>query len=301
LMYYSTDRITSAATSFLGAAFNFALAAQLFSAWRSLTWEPESEWEGSGFSLNKDGARLICGLFSAYFGAASAICVFGLTGIIKSTPSFVRIYRNYLIGDFAFFTLFAGLASSAIFDPASRSNVCEQITRQPDLLRDVIDLGLNLENCEQWFERGVVAFMLVLIFITVIRLHFIFALSRYYGHLVHSHRQTFDPALPAPLQDNDFVQLERIYLLPGHSNTAGNKESFVDAPIYAPVPLAQVSSQMADELRASATEAWVSRGRLPPHRFMPSHPSGNDRLRSMHPLPHRSPLPGPIHLTDEKL
>jgi hypothetical protein len=192
MYYYSVDRSTSVAASFLGAVFNFALAAQLFATWWSLTWEPESEWEGSGFSLTRDGARLICGLFSAYFAAAFAICVFGLVGVVKvrpfvfvailsdlirpfqSIPSFVRIYRNYLIGDFAFFSLFAGLASSAAFDPASRSNVCEQISRHPDLLRDIIDLGLTLENCEQWFEHGLMSLLAVLVLVTLIRVRHIF-------------------------------------------------------------------------------------------------------------------------------
>ncbi|KAF9231897.1 hypothetical protein BU15DRAFT_55643 [Melanogaster broomeanus] len=260
-MFHSTARSTSLTASFLYATFNFALAVQLFGIWRSLAWEPESEWEGSGFSLSRDGARLICGLFSAYFAAASAICVFGLAGIVKvclfffspltpltprvptlfaiqSIPSFVRIYRNYLIGDFTFFTLFAGFASSAAFDPASRSNICEQISTHPDLLRDVIDMGLTLENCEQWFERGVVAFMAVLLLFTVVRvrirrspnnnisltifvskLHFIFALSRYYAHLVRNQ----DPAQRAPVRG---MQMERIYLLPDrHSTVAGNKDS----------------------------------------------------------------------------
>lgn len=77
------SRSTSLATAFIGAVSNIALAAYLCGLWRSLVWEPGSEWEGSRFSLSRDGARLICALFSAYFAAASAICVFGLVGIIK--------------------------------------------------------------------------------------------------------------------------------------------------------------------------------------------------------------------------
>lgn len=76
-------RSASIATASIGAVSNIALAFYLFGLWRSLAWEPGSEWEGSQFSLSRDGARLICGLFSAYFAAASAICVFGLAGIIK--------------------------------------------------------------------------------------------------------------------------------------------------------------------------------------------------------------------------
>ena len=78
-------RSASAATAFVGAVSNVALAVYLFGVWRSLAWEPGSEWEGSRFSLSRDGARLVCGLFSAYFAAASAICVFGLAGITRVT------------------------------------------------------------------------------------------------------------------------------------------------------------------------------------------------------------------------
>jgi hypothetical protein len=81
----------------------------------------------------------------------------------------VRIYRDYIIGDFVFGTLFAAIGSYAAFRPTVRSNICELLSRQPDMLRDFIDLGLTFENCEPWFERGVFAFMVILAVITVIR------------------------------------------------------------------------------------------------------------------------------------
>jgi hypothetical protein len=87
----------------------------------------------------------------------------------QSKPSFVRIYRDYVVGDFVFGTLFAAIGSYAAFRPIVRSNVCELLSRQPDILRDFIDLGLTVENCEPWFERGVFGFMVILIIITVIR------------------------------------------------------------------------------------------------------------------------------------
>ena len=68
-----------------------------------------------------------------------------------------------------FGTLFAAIGSYAAFRPTVRSNVCELLSRQPDMLRDFIDLGLTFENCEPWFERGVFAFMVILAVITVIR------------------------------------------------------------------------------------------------------------------------------------
>lgn len=83
MKYFPFDRPASVTTAFIGAVSNIALAVYLVGVWRSLAWEPGSEWEGLRFSLSKDGASLICGLFSAYFAAASAICVFGLVGIVK--------------------------------------------------------------------------------------------------------------------------------------------------------------------------------------------------------------------------
>ncbi|KAI9574396.1 hypothetical protein HD554DRAFT_2046809 [Boletus coccyginus] len=287
-------RSASVATAFIGALSNIALAAYLCGVWRSLAWEPGSEWEGSRFSLSRDGARLVCGLFSGYFAAASAICVFGLTGIVRGIPSFVRIYRSYVIGDFAFCTLFAVLASSAAVDPAARAQVCEQVSRQPDLLRDVIDLGLTLENCEQWFERGLMAFMAVFLIRTVVRIHFIFALSRFYAHLASGHRCDLSYAH----DDNNFPPLERVYLLPPppidqDEKRASVAEESMQSPIYAPVPLGQVSPQMAHQLRATATEAWISRVPLPCHA--PSYNAGDE-----HPqydiLNRPPPSVGPIHL-----
>ena len=85
-----SDRSASVATAFIGAVSNVALAAYLWGMWRSLAWEPGSEWEGSRFNLSRDGAQLVCALFSTYFAAASAICVFGLVGIIKVHLFFFR-------------------------------------------------------------------------------------------------------------------------------------------------------------------------------------------------------------------
>lgn len=252
-------RTTSLAVSLFGAVCNFALAARLLGAWRSFKWEPESEWESSEYSISKDGVRLVWALLCAYFAAASAICFFGLAGIVRGKPSFVRIYRDYIVGDFVFGTLFAAIGSYAAFLPTVRSNVCELLSREPDILQYSIDLGLTLENCEPWFEQGVFAFMVVLIVITVIRLHFVLALSSYYSILVH--HQGFHLSSHASDAEGN---LERIYILPACSVAskvpcASDLDlEFIDAPIYAPVPLTNVTPQIAEELLANATEAWVS-------------------------------------------
>ncbi|KAG1782936.1 hypothetical protein EV702DRAFT_1176229 [Suillus placidus] len=272
-MFFNSRRTTSLAISLFGAVFNFALAARLLGAWRSFKWEPESEWESSEYSISKDGVRIVWALLCAYFAAASAICFFGLAGIVRGKPSFVRIYRDYIVGDFVFGTLSAAIGSYAAFRPTVRSNVCELLSRQPDMLRDFIDLGLSLENCEPWFERGVFAFMVILIVITVIRLHFVLALSSYYAILVR--HQGFHPSSHTPYYSRASAaegSLERIYILPVRSVaskapcTSDLDLQFVDAPVYAPVPLTHVSPQVAEELLANATEAWVSRSHSEPVR-----------------------------------
>lgn len=79
----SWNRSVSLAISFLGALFNFAFAVQLLSAWRSLKWEKESEWEGSENPWTRDGVQLVWGLLSAYFAVAATVCVAGFVGIAK--------------------------------------------------------------------------------------------------------------------------------------------------------------------------------------------------------------------------
>jgi hypothetical protein len=146
-----------------------------------------------------------------------------------------------------------------------------------------------------------VAFLAVVVLFTVIRLHFIFALSRYYGHLVRNH----DPALRASAHD---IQMERIYLLPDrYSMAASNKDTlrssdaFTDAPLYAPVPLAHVSPQLADELRASATEAWVSRARQPRSTSLPAHCVGNNADAVLYPTNQQALPIGSAQQSGEKL
>lgn len=187
------NRTASLCISLIGAVINFAFAVQLLSAWRSLKWEPESEWEGSENSWRGDGVKLVWGLLSAYFAAAATVCVIGFVGIIKVTapppfltlvfrttdppnkqsiPSFVRFYRDYSIADFAFSTFFTLVGAYAAFRTSVRAVVCEELSRQPDLMRGMAEMGLNLENCELWFERAVMAFMVFMVVLTVVRVRY---------------------------------------------------------------------------------------------------------------------------------
>lgn len=134
-----------------------------------------------------------------------------------------------------------------------------------------------------------------------VQIHFIFALSRFYANLASGH--SCDP-LCADDDDNDVAPLERIFLLPHPSVdqndkcAAGNVAS-MQSPIYAPVPLAQVSPQIAHQLRTTATEAWVSRVPLRHHAIarVPYYDVGNEHSQS---VTRSSPSVGPIHLKNER-
>ncbi len=58
-----------------------------------------------------------------------------------------------------------------------RASVCEELGRQPELMRDLADSGLNLENCEDWFERAVAAVVGVIFVFVVIRVSLTFRLD----------------------------------------------------------------------------------------------------------------------------
>jgi len=257
-------RTASLSVSLVGALVNFAFAVQLLSAWRSLRWEPESEWEGSENSWRGDGVKLVWGLLSAYFAVAATVCLIGFVGIVKSISSFVRFYRDYSIADFSFCTFFTVLGTYAAFRTPVRAVVCEELSRQPVLMRDLAEMGLNLENCELWFERVVLAFMMVMVVLIVIRLHFLIALSNYYSYLSTQQSTNLPMHMTWRSQaSDDSGQHQHIYLLPRpstfHAAATPQTADDNDILVYAPIPLSSMSPQQAQKLRTSATEAWISR------------------------------------------
>lgn len=89
---------------------------------------------------------------------------------MQGIPAYVRFYRDYSIADFSFTTLTTLLVTYASFRYSSvRTGVCEEVSRHPDFMREMQQLGLNLENCEQWFERAIVAFVILMLIVIVVR------------------------------------------------------------------------------------------------------------------------------------
>jgi hypothetical protein len=184
---YRPPRSTSLAITLFGAVVNVALTIQVISVCRSLKWESDSEWEGS---QRVDGVKLVSGLLCLYFSAASLVSLVGFAGVAKVRPSvcphrpdpsphlhfhsqgkvaYLRFYRDSFIADFVFTSFFTLLGVYGAFQPATRAMVCEELSRQPEFMRDLVEMGLNLENCELWFERAVLATVALVVILVVIR------------------------------------------------------------------------------------------------------------------------------------
>lgn len=88
----------------------------------------------------------------------------------QNSYTYVRFFRDYCIGDLMFMLLSAVAVGYTAFSSYSlRATICEELGRQPELMRDLADSGLNLENCEAWFERAVVAVLGMIFMFIVIR------------------------------------------------------------------------------------------------------------------------------------
>ncbi|KAI9066803.1 hypothetical protein FKP32DRAFT_341631 [Trametes sanguinea] len=299
-------RSLSLAASLAGAVFNLAFALHLLTLSRSLGWESESEWESSIDVWAVDSVRLVWGLLFAYFAAAAASCFIGFVGIAKHVRLFVRIYRDYSIADFVFVTLATlGVSYTTFSSPSVRSTVCEELSRHPELMRDMGEMGLSLENCEQWFERAVVAVLGLMFILIVVRLHIVIALSQYYRvvcrELVAGAKATLLGLRPIKTD----VPLQRIYLVPtpttpsaacndtrSHHYAIESSSGKDGVTVYATIPIGGMSEQ--DARKMHATEAWIATspvatsGSPRSHRHSHSHSHSHSHARShSHPHSHR--------------
>lgn len=133
-------------------------------------------------------------------------------------------------------------------------------------------MGLNLENCEQWLERAVLAFVAFMVVIIVIRvrftspalsipltsplpllqLHFLLAVSNLYSQLIRRQFAVTHTRSHSHFIYEDSNTPRKIYLLP---NQQATQDSDVEL-VYAPVPI----SSLPENIRSSAKEAWVTQG-----------------------------------------
>lgn len=260
-----SSRTVSLVISLVGIFTHFCLALKLYFVCLSWKSEHESEWEGSSVSWSRDSLTLLWTLLSCYFAAAAASALVGFIGIYKNIPSCIRFCRDYSIGDLFFITIstISG-AYVASTNPSFRTGLCEELSRQPDLLLNMFDIGVNLENCEVWFERAFLAGMAVAALVIVCRVHYVLAISRYYSYV-----SRLRPAPLAPLHSlNDDDSLHRIYLLSTPTSPMAPTSNRRDIFVYTPVLLSSLPEQQAKEMKV--TEAWIPNPESPrAHR--PSH------------------------------
>ncbi|KIJ22747.1 hypothetical protein M422DRAFT_196762 [Sphaerobolus stellatus SS14] len=284
------------ATLFLalaGTLLNAAAAVHLFALWQALrTFDTDSEYEGSE-EYTLDALRFIWCLLSLYYTVAAAACVVGILGVVRRIPSYVRLFRDYSFADLGLCTFSTIAFSFASFRPEIRSAICEELSRHPDLLRDLAESGLNIENCEGYFENAVVALVGLMGILLVVRLQFTLTISHYYTHL-------FRNALHLSIvrsSSRSSPHPHRIYLLPNTSTPLSDFSSThptmshteqPDIIVYAPVSINSDDARQLD-----ATEAWVS---LPPRSSHAPHHSRRGRINlPVRPneglLPHYQDLP----------
>ncbi|EIN10954.1 hypothetical protein PUNSTDRAFT_100866 [Punctularia strigosozonata HHB-11173 SS5] len=244
-MSISHSRTASFGSALLSCAGYAYCAAQSLSAWRTFKWDLESEWEGSEDPWNLTGLKLLSALVVAYFTFAAIACVVGLWGVARNCPAKVRFYRDYSIGDFAVSTIGTGLVIFSLSNTQTRSEICEQLSSRPEVLRDLIESGLSLENCESWLERSVYGTVAIMGILLMLRAHALVALSVYYRRLVRPRTADFSTMFLQTL-DSD-MHPQRVLLLPGHRSRSGRQL------VYAPVSLSE-----ADARQLHATEAWIA-------------------------------------------
>jgi hypothetical protein len=281
------NRTASTLITLFGSITNAILTIQVLAAWRTLKGEQESEWDSMGDKWQMTSVQFICALLALYFASSSAVSAVGLHGILKHKSSHVRFYRDYSIADFSVCTFATLLAAYASFLHPARTTMCETFSHNPELLRDVLEMGLSLENCEQWLERGIFAGVVVLFVIMVIRLHFLLAVSHYYSQLSrHQHHRTPSHAHShSHSHSSSFSSrshaMQRVYVLPNTTST--DLENPQTEMVFVAVPRHTISE--AQQLQA--TEAWMSvpasnkdTCAVPESRHHRHHSYGHGRRRS---------------------
>lgn len=182
-------RSISLCASLLSALLNIVCALRILLSWRSLRWDFSGVDDTDTLPVNIDALHLLWGLLTLYFAAAATASTIGFVGIARvrsrwictdslahtrpqNLVTYVRFFRDYSIAEFLFMLLSATFISYLSFSPSSsslRTSVCDELGRQPELLRDVAESGLDLENCEYWFERGVIVVIAMLLVFVIVR------------------------------------------------------------------------------------------------------------------------------------
>jgi len=272
-----SSRVITIVCSFLGAVGNGLVAGNIISLCRSLRWEVvESEWDESYASWNFgiDTIKIVWALLSIYFTVSAVACLVGFVGALKQIKSAVKLYRDYSVADLSVSALSTLLFCLASLRAATRAAVCEELSRQPELMRNLAEAGLDIENCEPWFEHAAVVIVGLMAVVLVVRLQFALAVSNYYTQMKH-HRMRYH-SIEDAVSDEEATP-QRIFLLPTRAGSRPTADSS-DVLIYAPVPLSTLSPQETHDL--DAAEAWLTRSEHRGHSGAHSRRSSDSKSPS---------------------
>jgi len=238
-----------------GVIFNSAVVVHLVTLSHSLKWDTiESEWESTSTFGGIDSVKLAWSVLSLYFSLSVILSLIGFLGSIKRRPAYIHLYRDYWIADLTFTSIATLLFAVASFNPAVRNSICEEISRQPQLSSELGEAGFDLEDCEPWLERSVVAGVGIMAIVLIVRLQFTLVLNNVLRGFVHSTKGY------RSIEDGTGASSRRIFLLPRREDPSNAN----DILVYAPVPLSSLSSDETRDLQA--TEAWFSREEYHNHR-----------------------------------
>ncbi|KAK6991757.1 hypothetical protein R3P38DRAFT_3409114 [Favolaschia claudopus] len=167
----SVAKSASLVITLTGGLVNSFLTLQLAGSWNAIrVLDAESELDAWKF----DGLRVLWALLALYLLAAAFISFVGFLGVLRNKAPHVRLYRDCASADLAFaafLTILAGLAARA---PARA--FCEHPDLAPPHRRSNPD-----EACERTLEHTAIVALAALVTLTVVRLHFLLAVSTHYS------------------------------------------------------------------------------------------------------------------------
>jgi len=247
----SYARALATIVSACGVVFNAVIAVHLLTLWHSLKWDAvESEWESTSTFGGIDSVKLAWSLLSLYFSLSAILSIIGFLGSQKRRPAYIRMYRDYWVADLTITSLATLLFALASFSSAVRNSICEELSRQPQVTRELGEAGLDLEDCEPWLERAVVTGVGIMAIILIVRLQFSIVLTNLHRQFLHAAKGYH--SLEDGMASGGAHSSRRIYVLPQRDDPSDPN----DVVVYAPVPLSSLSNEETRDLQA--TEAWFS-------------------------------------------
>ncbi|KAJ7721875.1 hypothetical protein B0H16DRAFT_361832 [Mycena metata] len=251
-----------------GGLIHSFLTLQLLGSWQSLrALDAESELD----AWKLDGLRVLWGLLAMYLLAAAFVSFVGFFGVVRNKPTHLRLYRDCSSADLAFtafLTLLALLAAraparafceqpelaalfSSLLAPQSSSAYDASSWSWSALFGNPANAGAPDEACERALEHAALVALASLLALTVVRLHFLLAVSAHYSALVKAQQYAASDAeggvLGLGMGGDSEGERRAIRLLPLPRGVRA--EDVVYAPVHCP--------SAGESVLGTRAEVWV--------------------------------------------